>query len=475
MITFITGMPGDGKTMFAVAQIIKRLVETERYVVTNIALNRAELHAHVSKLREARYKRQAATEDGFEVSATPTFSLDERLCQITDQEAYEFFRFRSGGHLLPSSPDMSLEDGGRKMPKKEHDVLMRENFRSMRAAGDAACKPCDYFIDEVHEIFPSREWDKGGRGILYYASKHRHLHDEIFLITQQIDQVEKQLRNLASETIVCRNHIRRNVGIWKAEACFKLKFFYGLPGGPNAKPFMEPKMKLDLAGTAKCYKTTGALGVHDKPEAVQNKGILPYWTMWAAGALAVAVLVAGFVGLPYAGAMVSKRIVGSASAEAAKIIPGGAAKEGDKSAGSPAVEKVAAVVGEATRAEKAPSAAKARDVTAPVPGVTVRGYVVRGGRVNVMLSDGRVLTEKDRELEAIERNHVVVSGQRIWMARPASSSRAIEASGNAKETEVPAVGIIVPHSGEAAFPMSSSLNTIGVPGALNSPGSSGRK
>ena len=330
----------------------------------------------------------------------PTFNLDERLCIITDPEAYEFFRFRSGGHVLDSSPDMQLEEGQRKVAKKEHDEIMLANFKTLRGPDmEHARRPVDYFIDEVHEIFPSREWDKGGRGILFYASKHRHLHDEIFLITQQIDQVEKQLRNLTSETVVVRNHLRRNVGLWKAKPVFKLKLFYGLPS-PTAKPFMEPEMRLDLQGAAACYKTTGALGVHDAPEKVHNKGVLPYWTMWAAGGVFVLGIVGAFTLLPYAGAWISGRIVGGASSEIQRMTKGVPAQT-SVPAGATAVERAAADVPvpaarPASRAKPAVDASREIEIRrtsgeSASQDVFPTGVSRAGARIVVSMSDGTTL------------------------------------------------------------------------------------
>lgn len=48
----------------------------------------------------------------------------------------------------------------------------------------------------------------------------------------------------------------------------------------------------------------------------------------------------------------------------------------------------------------------------------VRGYAVRGSAVNVFLSDGSTLTEKDKDLERIERNSVTIRGQRYALKAP---------------------------------------------------------
>jgi len=56
-------------------------------------------------------------------------------------------------------------------------------------------------------------------------------------------------------------------------------------------------------------------------------------------------------------------------------------------------------------------------VKAPEP-VRVSGYVVLGRRVNVVLSDGRTLTELDPELKKIHRNAVFVGEEKFFMKQP---------------------------------------------------------
>jgi hypothetical protein len=415
MITFITGMPGDGKTLFAVTQILKILIETERFVVTNIKLNRARIHEYVTAEREKRKEPRG-------------FVLDDRLMMIEDGQAFEFYRFRAGMVLINGSPDMDIEEGGKRLPKKEHDAIMLANFKVLKRIKRARVG-VDYFIDEVHEIFPSREWDKGGRGVLYYASKHRHLHDEIYLITQQIDQVEKQLRNLASETIMVRNYIRRNVGWIKMRPKFVCRFFYGIPT-PQAKPFQTTDMFLDIEGAASCYKTTGALGVHEAPEKIKNKGFLPWWTLVVGGVAIVLLVIAAFTGLPYLGGHLAAGMVGGVQKKvsAAFASPGhvvdtpkvGAtaaisSRETVKAIGSPAVNK------ELEKLER------------PFP----TGVVRLGERVIVQMSDGETLDNFSPRFGGTFAGGVFIDGQRVRLrGNPAPAKEPVEARTRSGSTSV---------------------------------------
>jgi len=99
MISFITGKPGDGKTLFAVRQLLEDLIRSEVYIVTNIPLAMSRVNEYVTKRRTDRQ---------------PQFNLDDRIKVIPDAEVYEFYRHRSGGLVLPWSPDKEAEDDGTK-------------------------------------------------------------------------------------------------------------------------------------------------------------------------------------------------------------------------------------------------------------------------------------------------------------------------------------------------------------------------
>lgn len=66
----------------------------------------------------------------------------------------------------------------------------------------------------------------------------------------------------------------------------------------------------------------------------------------------------------------------------------------------------------------APVLAGAVEDLRPSETLWVSGVVVRGQKINVLLSDGRIYTERDKELTAVERNSATISGLKIFY-RPA--------------------------------------------------------
>lgn len=385
MIYTIVGKPGDGKTMFAVMRLLRDLVETESFIVTNIPVVISRVNEYVSKERERK---------GIEAP----FAIDDRLKVIPDSEVYEFYRHRSGGLVLPWSPDrQAADDGTKRLDRPEFVRLMKENFAKILENKEYQ-KPCRYYIDEAHNFFSARDWATNGRGTLYYASQHRHLHDEVFLITQILDNVEKQLRGLVSETYSVRNYLRRRVGPFKCRPVFKARLFYGVPSeGAQKTPFDVITFALDPHRVGACYKTTGALGIHSDPEKINNKG-LPWWLLYVTGGALVLGLGGLFVGLPYLGSNAAKAVIGAPASPASSAQPGTSPAQGEP----PPLPL---------------------DAPRPAQRVEIESYSVEGSRVVVELSDGSVYDENSPELQQVGRDYVIIDGRKIrWRARPVAQA-----------------------------------------------------
>jgi Zonular occludens toxin (Zot) len=397
MISFITGKPGDGKTLFAVRQLLEDLVNTEIFVVTNIPLNIKKVYVYVSEKRGDRRL---------------PFVIDDRLKVIPDVEVYEFYRHRSGGLVLGWSPDKTAgEDGLKRIDRPAFVAAMKKEFNEITKNPEYQ-KPVNYYIDEAHNFFSSREWATNGRGLLYYASQHRHLWDNIFLITQVMENVEKQLRSLVSETHSCRNQLRRRIGPVQMRPIFRVKGYYG--SDMKAQPFANTVFKLDPSAVAGCYKTVGALGVHDTPESLPKKAPLPWWCLPVGGVLLALVVGLSLVALPMLGGRAGRLIVnGSFSPDSpAKV-------------NSPASSRPRDVVGASTVSPASSRQASASVVVAPWP----TGYVAAGRRVCVQMSDSTWRIERDAELTNVERNSITLNGEKLFF-RPAARPGRAEWSGN---------------------------------------------
>lgn len=385
----VTGKPGDGKSLYATMLILQDLVAGNVFVVTNVPLIPDKVHAYVVAKRK-------------ELGDDRAFDFDASCKVLQDDQVMHFWQHRKD-IVLPPSPDFDAGDDAKKrLQRQEFMAAMKQIFAQLQGE----VMPVHYYLDEAHNYFSSREWTMTGRALLYYLSQHRHLHDNIFAITQVVDNVEKQMRTLASELHRVRNNLRRSMGPFKLRGVFKISKFYGCPPDSNqtVEPYSVEEMELQPDKVAGCYKTVGALGVQTKPEAIKNNGKLPWWTVWVAGGILVCLLGAAFTLLPVLGG----RAVGAAVGSSLPTSKSGTLKTELKDAEGKLVDNGEAV----TLQELAvPAAAPVSKYEALDTDVYIAGYSVRAnGSIIVELTDGRRLYATDG-IEKITPGRVYIDGK----------------------------------------------------------------
>jgi len=166
----ISGRPGGGKSLFSVMLLVRELFETQRPIVTNLPLRLDNI---------LRYCLNHGRND---------IDVHGRIQILDDSEVPHFWRFRGNGRTpLPPCSNDQYKQG------------QRPAFDQVEPGG--VC----YFLDEVHDFLNSRNWQKTGEGCLFYISKHRHLGDDVFWITQAIKNVDSQFRSVTQDYTYCRN------------------------------------------------------------------------------------------------------------------------------------------------------------------------------------------------------------------------------------------------------------------------------
>lgn len=189
----ISGRPGGGKSYFAVKLLLRELFETERPIVTNLPLRLDNIVKYCL----------AHDRDDIDVYS--------RIQVLPDEDVSEFWRFRGNGvEPLPVCSNAQYKAGE------------RPAFDQVLPGG--VC----YFLDEVHDFLNSRNWMKTGDGCLFYISKHRHLGDDVFWITQAVKNVDSQFRSVTQDYTYCRNYSKE-----KYRGFTKGKYF-------TATTYLEP-------------------------------------------------------------------------------------------------------------------------------------------------------------------------------------------------------------------------------------------
>jgi hypothetical protein len=134
-IHIVCGKPGGGKSLFAMHLLVKELRESDRNIVTNLAVRVPELNAYM--------QRFWPDED---------FRVLQRLRILSEQESKDFWN-----HRRVIDNEMADEQAG-KAPVTDKAALDK----------DDAGKGVAYFLDEAHEHFNAREWANLHRSALHY-------------------------------------------------------------------------------------------------------------------------------------------------------------------------------------------------------------------------------------------------------------------------------------------------------------------
>lgn len=235
MISFIVGKPGGGKTLYAVKLALDEFVRKDgRPVVTNIVFRRHKLAAYVS------WKTGCTQEDALA-------KVENQLWQLEDDDMKSFFRFRGRGLYLDPKTDKEISGRTDKVP----DFSQTETG-------------CVYLLDEIQNVFNARGWKDSGQAAIYYLSQHRKLDDDIVLVSQHPELVDKQFRLLVHEWHTVRNRHQDKLGPFKLGSHFERKSFYSCPNG-HVHPFDSDKFKF-VQDIADCYDTMAGVGIRGRGE-----------------------------------------------------------------------------------------------------------------------------------------------------------------------------------------------------------------
>jgi hypothetical protein len=369
-IHIILGVPGSGKSLYGVNRVLEELLSGKRYIRTNLPLNMDRLNEYVQKKFPDQDLRPV-----------------QRIRMLTDEETQTFWDFRG-----PDAGD-PLSEG---------------------------CVPgndpgCAFYIDEAHIAFNAREWAKLGKAALFYLSQHRKLGDVVFAFTQASSNLDKQFRSVAEDFSKIRNEYTRKYGMFRGRGRFVRKTYYSDPGtGNTVEPFETATFTLD--GVKECYDTARGVGVHGSKADIgrRAKGVSVWWVVPM-----IAVIGLSCAAIPWA--------LGKA---AGSYLTSGAHEKMAEKAESFSAPVASAVV--------APVVAPVSSVGLVVSQgeserVKVSGVVRRGHQINVVLTDGRTLTERvpgspplATDVVGTDRTFVTLrDGTRYFFVRPLSPPRAM--------------------------------------------------
>lgn len=205
-IRFKYAQIGGGKTLHSVVEMCAELEKTERYVVTNVSVLIDDCPDGYWTFREYCQKFIEKPVD-----------VTRRVAVLTKEQSVEFFRYLPAASLTPeqvATHGLEIVENKfpwgtcrvAKLPLRE-DVVNGKlvNFAARNHQSGCFKVGCHYFIDEVHKLFSARAYHKVSPMVEDYQSELRKLDDDLTLITQNPEKVDKNFRRNATEWMMVQN------------------------------------------------------------------------------------------------------------------------------------------------------------------------------------------------------------------------------------------------------------------------------
>jgi hypothetical protein len=258
-----------------------------------------------------------------------------------------------------------------------------------------------YIIDEAHLLFDARHYKDTAEALTVYNSQHAKLLDDCIFVTQFLGLIEKRVKGFAEYFHVFRNFAGVKTMQFLAMPGRIRESIYSVEPGGAAKADEEHWHKMDFKRAA-CYSTMTGVGLAGGTRVDQRKvkGFrLPWWAVF------VGIITLG-LGLWYGTQAISKKVVLGLG----KVDPG--------------VSRASAVPVRGAGGSNAVETAERVEMT---------GFSQFGSRVEVFLTDGRVLTEN--ELKAVSKDRAIGRDGRVY-AKQRKRAQVAEPPG-ASETAQP--------------------------------------
>ena len=386
MIHIYAGKPRSGKSLRIMeVAIYRKLMESEAFIFTNLSL------------RYDRLQNYCDEHGG-------TFHVRDRIRRLEDHQLVDWYRYHEFHTLDVPEDDVSEIDYS---PVMEDPRYYVGGKRWAEDGEPNAMRGTVYVIDEAQTIFKAGAVNKRFRHAMFYCQQHGKLGHTVFFVCQNTDHLYKGLRDLAQDFTYCRNKALEKWGVFRGDAKFTAKTYLSRLTNPDTQVACETKDYTLNKALADCYDTSAGVGMPGGGRADNRARAKGVSLKWAVLGFVVAGVAVWWVVIKLPALMFSPV---KAVAEAGKR-PAAAAPE-VQVLPSPVVQAEPVV-----------------PVVVPVKrpsGLRVRGVVARGKLVQVVLSDGTIITEADPDLESVNlRRGVRYRGELLPFERITDQARVV--------------------------------------------------
>lgn len=272
MLRFVVGKTGGGKTIFAVAEVIRILRETDHYIITNLALR---LHPWCRQEKRGKVVASVPQRGLLAVLLElfgETYNAERRIVFLKDDA--EISRFWAVRMTTAEEPERI------NVPQPPVSVSA-EGVEIRRWVFDGqAWRGAVYIIDEGHEYFPAPAWKAlQGEG-QSWASQNRRSGDEALILTQCPELVALPFRRQSLECYTMVNHAYRTFGPFRHPEVIRYSVHLNTPPNPGETCMRSGSIGLPRKLVQEAYDTASGAGVFGSTADVgrRAKG-LPWHSM----------------------------------------------------------------------------------------------------------------------------------------------------------------------------------------------------
>ena len=363
-INIVVGPPGAGKGLWLIQVVRDVLLDTNQTIISNFAVKLAELNIWFQK----NYPDKA-------------IDLHERIRFLELGEIKRFYLIRGNGEQIQG---VSKEDEKRNI-FPDYDPCKQ---------WPSVC----YILDEADIHFGAREYADHGRSVNFYNKQHRKLSDSAYYCCQFAEQLDKQIRLLAQQTIVLKNLGKQRKGIFALPQVFCWSAYYQVPK-QNSPPMASGVFRSQLDhGLQDCFETAAGVGLAgmkaDRGE--KRNGIALMWAI-------PAIILAGIL-LVKAPMLLAKGLSGAtigaakAAAESYELGESLADQNGERRDLFAEDARKLATTNSIVPKQLQHPALRKPDSEAITKEVYLTGVLKIGNKVVVYLSNGEVYTSNDLKL-----------------------------------------------------------------------------
>lgn len=256
MLRFICGNTGGGKSTFATGLLIDELRQTTRPIITNLALRLnpwvdKKGHAQMGLLEYLRFTYQK------------TFDAERRIIFLEPNQVQRFFAVRA---VIPAEGPIQ--------------VITLDRAPDGRFHFDGTYTGCAYFIDEAHEYFRQKDWNKLGDETISWSSQNRRCGDDAWMLSQKPKLVAVQFRDLSTDCYHMVNRAYSRFLLWKQPDVITYEQFVTTPPAPNEPCVRFGSLRWPRRLLQQCFDTAAGAGVSGTiADLGQGAKGLPWWTI----------------------------------------------------------------------------------------------------------------------------------------------------------------------------------------------------